>query len=288
MLFPTLVILSLFVYKPVSYWIVAFLDYRVGKSPFAGKWNNFSSFIEFFRDSGDGFRILRNTLSINLCSLFINLTSAMAFAILLNEIKNRFIKSIVQTFSLLPFFVSWVITYSLFQAFFSANSGLVNNLFVKIGFLSEGINLLGDPKYSLLLMIIANLWKSLGYNGVIFLATIAGIDQEQYESASIDGAGRWMKIRHITIPSLTGTLSVLLILNSGWIFSSNMDQFFQFTNPSNLPTMEVFDMFVYRYGFKLMRFSYATAVGLCKTIVSLVLIIINNQVYRRLSARTIF
>jgi putative aldouronate transport system permease protein len=288
MLLPTLVIVGLFTYRPVAYWVIGFTDYNVGRSPFSGKWNNFREFIAFFKSSQDAGRIISNTLSINICSLFASLIGAMAFAILLNEIRNRKLKSFVQTLSLLPYFVSWVITYSFFQAFFSYNSGLVNALLVKAGILSEGINLLGSPKYGLVLMVTANVWKSLGYNAVIFLATISGIDQEQYESAEIDGAGRWAKIRHITIPSLTGTLAVLLILNSGWIFNSNMDQFYQFTNPANLPTIEVFDMYVYRYGLKLMRFSYATAVGVCKTIVSLALLVMTNWIYRRLAAKSIF
>jgi putative aldouronate transport system permease protein len=288
MLFPTLLVTLFFTYKPVAYWYIAFTNYSVGKSPFAGKWNNFKEFITFFAKSRDAGRLIFNTLSINIISLFVNLVGAMVFAILLNEIRNRYIKSVIQTFSLLPHFVSWVITYSFFQAFFSFNSGLVNGLLVKMGILSEGINLLGSPKYGLLLMVSANVWKSLGYNAVIYLAAIAGIDQEQYEAAEIDGAGRFAKIRYITIPSLTSTFAVLMILHSGHIFNSSLDQFYQFTNPANLSAIEVFDMYVYRYGLKLMRFSYATAVGMCKTIVSLALIIMTNRIYKVLMDKSIF
>jgi putative aldouronate transport system permease protein len=288
MLLPTLIIITIFVYKPVLYWVIAFKDYQVGKSVFEGDWIGFSQFREFLIDSGEAFPVFRNTLLINISSLFINLLGAMTFSILLNEIRMKQAKSLIQTLSLFPFFVSWVITYSFFQVFFSINTGLINTVLVKYGIIQEGINILGDPKYSLLLMIMANLWKSLGYNAVIFLATIAGIDQEQYESANIDGAGRLDKIRYITIPSMYGTLSVLLILNSGWILNSNFEQFYQFTNPTNLPTMEVFDMFVYRYGLKLARFSYATAVGIFKTVISLIMIIIANTAYRKLSDRSIF
>ncbi len=126
MLLPTLAFVVLFVYKPVSYWGIAFTDYRLGQGIFEGAWNNFDAFKEFFWDSAEAGRIFKNTLLINLLSLFVNLISAMFFAILLNEIRLKSAKSLVQTFSLLPFFVSWVITYSFFQTFFSANSGLVN------------------------------------------------------------------------------------------------------------------------------------------------------------------
>jgi putative aldouronate transport system permease protein len=288
MLLPTLVLISIFTYKPVTYWVVAFTDYRVGKGYFSGKWNNFRAFIDFFRDSHDAGRIIFNTLSINLSSLAVNILASLVFAILLNEIRTRWIKTAVQTFSLLPFCISWVSGYSLFLVFLSVNSGLLNNFMVKWGIVKEGINFLGDPKFALPLIVFSNLWKGLGYNTIIYLATIAGIEQEQYESAEIDGAGRWGKIWHITLPSLTATMGIILILNSGWILSSNMDQFMQFTKPTNLAAMEVFDMYVYRYGLKLMRITYATAVGICKTIVSIVLIILSNTLYHKLTERTLF
>jgi len=288
MLLPTIIMVILFVYKPVAYWVIAFTDYRVGQGSFEGAWNHFESFKEFFIDSAEAGRVFQNTLVINLSSLFINMISAMIFAILLNEIRFRFAKSLVQTFSLLPFFVSWVITYSFFQTFFSTNTGLVNVLFMRIGLISEGGNLLGDSKNSYLLMIIANLWKSLGYNSVIFLATIAGIDQDQYEAAEIDGASRLGKIWYITVPGLANTLAVLIVLNSGWILSTNFDQFYQFTNPTNITTMEVFDMYVYRFGMKLGRYSYATAVGVCKTVIGLIMLWIANKAYKKMIGTSIF
>ena len=122
----------------------------------------------------------------------------------------------------------------------------------------------------------------------VFLATIAGIDQEQYEAASIDGAGRFSKILHITVPSMMGTMAILLILNSGWLLNSNFEQFYQFTNPTNRPTIEVFDMYVYRFGLQLGRFPYATAVGIFRTIISIVLLIITNSFYKRITGKSVF
>lgn len=288
MLLPTLIGIALFIYKPVTYWRIAFVDYRPGHDLAETAWNHFDAFKEFFLDSAEAGRIFKNTFLINGISLFVNLFSAMFFAIMLNEMKMKRAKSVIQTFSLLPFFVSWVITYSFFQAFFSANNGLVNVLLVKLGVIEEGVNLLGDPKYSVLLMVLSNLWKSLGYNSVIFLATIAGIDQEQYEAADIDGAGRFAKIRYITIPCLMGTMVVLLVLNSGQLLNTNFDQFYQFTNPTNQPTIEVFDMYVYRYGMKLGRYPYATAVGICKTVVSIVMLLVASKAYKKLLGKSIF
>ena len=208
--------------------------------------------------------------------MIIGITIACVFALLLNEIPGRRLKSVVQSASIFPFFVSWVIVYSIFNALFAVNSGMVNQLLVKMGILTKGINLLGDEKYSWALMIIANTWKGLGYNSVIFLAAIAGIDQQLYEAASIDGAGRFGKMRHITLPEIAGTFVILLIIHSGRVFTVNLEQYFMFTNQTNLPTMEVFDMYIYRFGLRMLDFSYATAVGMVKTFVSIVILLLVN------------
>lgn len=288
MLLPTLVVVTMFAYKPIINWIIAFRDYQVGFSIFKGSWQGFKYFTEFFRDSADAGHVIKNTLVINIASLFINLSCAMVFAILLNELRSNKVRRIMQSFSIFPFFVSWVITYSFCRVFFNAGSGLVNALLINMGVIRKGINILGDPRHSYALIIGANLWKSLGYNSVIFLATIAGIDQEQYEAADIDGATRLQKIRFITIPSLAATLAVLLVLNSGWILNSNFEQFYQFSNPTNLDATEVFDMYVYRFGLKLARFSYATAVGIFKSIMSILLLFLSNFVYKKLADRSVF
>ncbi|WP_214627436.1 ABC transporter permease [Paenibacillus agaridevorans] len=288
MLLPTLLVLALFTYKPIIGWVIAFKDYRVGKSMWKSEWTGIASFIEFFIDSTDALDVLRNTLVINIGALVINLTCALIFAILLNELKNKYFKSIVQTFSLFPFFISWVIGYSLIYIFLSSNSGLINMMLVKYEFVEQGINVLGDPKYSWVLMFGVNLWKSLGYNAIIFLAAIAGIDHQMYEAADMDGAGRFSKIRHITLPCIMPTLVVLLILNSGMLLNSNFEQFYLFTNPTNVATMQVFDMYIYEFGLKLGRFPYATAVSIVKTIVSILMLILVNYICKRLANRSLF
>ena len=288
MLLPMLVVILLFTYKPVMYWVIAFKDYKIGTNVFTGEWVGFEYFREFFQDSKEAFYVFRNTLSFNLTSLILGTVSSMAFAILLNEIKIKPLQKFIQSASIFPYFVSWVITYSFCRAFFATGTGLVNTVLMDLGMIKKGYNILGDTRYTFGLLIGASLWKSLGYNSVIYLSTIAGIDQEQYEAAEIDGAGRWAKIRHITIPSLTGTLAVLLVLNSGWLLSSNFDMFYQFTNPTNQTATEVFDMYVYRYGLKLGRYPYATAVGIFKTLTSLVVVMLSNGVYRKMMNRSIF
>lgn len=288
MLLPLIAAVVVFRYLPMTGWLMAFKHYQLGMNVLDADWAGLYYFKQFFKNTGDALYIIRNTLVINILSITLNLTLSCLTAVLLNELLIKKYKTLVQTSSFFPFFVSWVIAYTLFSAFFAANTGVVNTVLVKLGIIDEGINLLGDKKYSWLLMIIVNIWRSLGYNTVIFLSAITSIDTTQYEAAEIDGAGRIDKIRYITLPGVASTFVVLLIMNSGWIFNVNFEQFYLFTNITNRSTMEVFDMYIYRYGLELLDFSYATAVGVIKTIVSILLLIIVNATSKRLSGKSIY
>lgn len=288
MLLPLIAAVVVFRYLPMTGWLMAFKHYQLGMNVLNADWAGLYYFKQFFKNTGDALYIIRNTLVINILSITLNLTLSCLTAVLLNELLIKKYKTLVQTSSFFPFFVSWVIAYTLFSAFFAANTGVVNTVLVKLGIIDEGINLLGDKKYSWLLMIIVNIWRSLGYNTVIFLSAITSIDTTQYEAAEIDGAGRIDKIRYITLPGVASTFVVLLIMNSGWIFNVNFEQFYLFTNITNRSTMEVFDMYIYRYGLELLDFSYATAVGVIKTIVSILLLIIVNATSKRLSGKSIY
>lgn len=287
MMIPMLTAVILFCYIPLGGWAMAFTDYQLGGSMFGGEFIGFKQFAYFFTQAVDSSYVIRNTLVINLSSLAINLITACAFAILLNEVRTSSLRRIVQSFSFFPFFVSWVITYSIFNSFLSMQTGVINVLLQDLGFIDKGINFLSDAKYSWGVILFVNFWKSIGYNSVIFLAAISGIDQEQYEAASIDGASHMQKIRHITLPGLMPTLVMLLIMNSGWIFSSNFEEFNLFSNSVNWQTMEVLDVYVYRYGLKLLDYSYATAVGVIKTIASLIMFFLVNLVAKRINGRSL-
>lgn len=287
MMIPMLAAVFLFSYVPLSGWAMAFTDFQIGGDLFSGEFIGFKQFAYFFTQAVDSSYVIRNTLVINLSSLVINLVSACAFAILLNEVRTSPLRRIVQSFSFFPFFVSWVITYSIFNSFLSMQTGVLNVLMKDLGLIDKGINFLSDSKYSWGVILFVNFWKSIGYNSVIFLAAISGIDQEQYEAASIDGASHMQKIRHITLPGLMPTLVMLLIMNSGWIFSSNFEEFNLFSNSVNWETMEVLDVYVYRYGLKLLDYSYATAVGIIKTVASLVMFFLVNLVAKRINGRSL-
>lgn len=276
MLLPGFILTAIFSYTPLAGWWMAFTDYKIGKPIFGADFVGLEHFKEFFGDLSEAFGLLKNTLAMNLLTLFIGMFAAMAFAILINEVANKKIKKIIQTTSFFPFFISWVIVYNIFNTFFASESGLINVFLKEIGWISEGINVLGDPKYSWGLIVASNIWKTLGYNSVLFLSAITGIDGELYNAAEVDGADRIQKIMYITIPALLPTLQVLLILNVGWIFSSNFDQFYLFTNTMNKENMMVFDMYIYNMGMKNLRYSYATAVGIVKSVVSIATLLFVN------------
>ncbi len=287
MIMPAAVLVLVFNYLPLAGWIIAFKNYSVGRGIWSSEWVGLKHFKVFFMQGSDYLFVIRNTLVINIVGLILGLGGALLFALLLKELRGAWLAKTLQTVSFFPFFISYVIVYSIINALFSVESGAVNQTLMQLGFVEKGINLLGDSKYSWILIWMLGLWKNTGYNSIIFLAAISGISQEQYESADIDGADRFQKIFHITIPNLMGTLVVLLIINSGYILRSNLDMFFLFTNSMNWETMEVLDMYVYRYGLELGDFSYATAVGILLTTLSLIILFVTNGLSKRYMDKSI-
>jgi putative aldouronate transport system permease protein len=287
MAIPAVIHIFLFSYVVLAGWIIAFKNYRAGKTIWSAEWVGLEKFKDFFLLSNDYIFLLRNTLIMNLGSLFIGLLAAFVFAILLNEIRSRFFAKLVQTATFFPFFISWVIIYAFMNSLFAPSTGAVNELLISWGWISDPIELLGDQKYSWTLMIGLETWKGLGYNSIIFLAAIAGIPSEQYEAAEVDGAGRFWKAVHVTVPNMMPTLIVLLILNSGWILNSNFDQYFLFTNSNNWETMQVLEMYIYRYGLQLLNYPFATAVGIMKSVVSVLLVIGVNALSKRVNDQSI-
>ena len=285
---PGMACILLFSYIPIFGWYMAVSDYQIGKqiweAPFAG----FKYFREFFIDSGEALSVIRNTLVMNVGTLVLSLSLAMLFAIMLHEMRGRRYKKLVQSVTFFPYFLSWVMLYSVVYSLFSNSDGAVNNTLMRWGLIQKPINLMGDPKLSWVEIISLNIWNGLGYDSVIFIAAIASIPAEQFEAAQIDGATRWQKIWYVTLPNLLGTLSVLLIMSVGWLFNSGLDKYFLFTNSMNIETMEVFDYYVYRYGMKLFNYSYATAVSVTQALVSIILITGVNAFARHHSEHAIF
>lgn len=287
MLLPALVSVAVFTYAPLFGWWMAFSDYKLGKPIFDASWVGLKYFEEFFADTAGAGHVILNTVVMNVSALVLGLVCALAFAIFLKEVRWTWFRRFVQSASFFPYFMSWVIIYAVIYALFS-NDGAVNASLQSLGLIDKSINILGNPKTSWGLIITVDVWNILGYNSVMFIAAIAGIPDEQYEAARIDGATRFHEMWHVTLPNLIPTMIVLLILGSGSIFNSYLDQFFIFTNTLNISTMEVFDYYIYRFGLKLGNFSYATAVGVVKTLISLILLVGVNWLSRKATDQSLF
>lgn len=288
MLAPAFLVIFVFSYIPLFGWIIAFKDFSVVQGMWNSSWVGLDNFRWFFVTTSDYLYSVSNTLIMNFGTIIMNLSVAFIFSILLYEMRGKFFKKTLQVVSMFPFFISWTVAYSIIYAFLAPTSGVINIMLMKYGIISEPLNVLGDENYAWALIILSNLWKFLGYNAIMFIAAITGIEKEQFESAEIDGAGRFAKSRYILIPHMMATFVVLLILNSGYVFNSDLGQYMLFTNSTNWPKMEVLDMYIYKNGLEQGNFSYATAVGIIKTFISLLMVYGVNFASKKLTEKSIF
>jgi putative aldouronate transport system permease protein len=271
---PLLLLVFVFSYLPLAGWVYSFFNYQAGldllKTPFVGL-KNFVTIIGDSRVWGS----LKNTLIFYLLNL-LTYPLPVIFAILINEANNRPFKKLVQTFTTLPNFVSWVIVFSLAFGLFS-NDGMVNTVLVNMNIIKEPNNLLGDSNIVYGFQTVLNIWKSLGWNAIIYLAAIAGIDSELYDAVKVDGAGRLQTILHITIPMIMPTFFVMLILGISSMLSVGFDQFLLFYNGMVADKITVLDVYVYRVGILNDNISYSTAICMIKSLVGILLLVIANR-----------
>jgi len=284
-----------FNYAPMYGIIIAFKkNYRITESLFSFKflqsaWANlfgFQHFVAFVQDT-EFVNILTNTLGISLLKLCISFPLPIVFALLLNELRNQKLKRVVQTVSYLPHFLSWVVLGGILSTWLS-DTGFINDLLKLCGVVDEGVTFLAYPQYFWGIVVISDVWKEMGWSAILYLAAIASIDQELYEAARIDGAGRFRQITAITLPSIKGTITILFILSVGGLLNSNFDQIFVLWNPLNAPRSNVIDIYTYNVAMKSMRFSYAAAIGLFKSVFAFMLLYIANNVTKKLNDVSLF
>ena len=275
---PFMIIVLLFNYVPIFGWIYAFFDYvpgvKLNDSEFVG--------LEYFKlifTDANVWRSLTNTFIFAILGILFS-PLPMFFAILLNEVKNGPVRKIVQTFTTLPNFISWVIIFSLAFTLFSSD-GLITTMLLKIGIGTEGQNLLGNGDAVYIFQSLLGLWKGLGWSSIIYLAAIAGIDQEQYEAARVDGAGYFRCAIHITMPAMIGTFVVLFILNIGNFLNTGYEQYLLFKNSMTADNIEVLDLYAYRIGLENMDYSYGVAISIIKSVVSVILVTFANLVAKK-------
>lgn len=288
LLFLPLAYLLVFKYIPMIYIQIAFKKYSIVKSvwtlPLADN-HGFEYFIKAFKNP-DFINALRNTLMLNLLDLVAGFPAPIIFALILNELCFKRFKKVVQTIAYMPHFLSWVIISSLALQLFAPNAGLINMLLKDMGF--NTIPFLNDSAHWVGTYVGLGVWQSFGWNSIVYLAAIAGINQELYEAAAVDGAGRFKKMWHITLPGIKPTIVVLLIMNLGNILGSGFDRPFALQNNLVMKVAEVIATFVYKSGIKGLQFSLTTAVGLFQSVVGVFFLLTANWLSRKLGERGIW
>ena len=287
MTIPVFVMGVIFNYLPAWGWYLAFIDFQPGIPVWDSVFVGLKYFARLF-ETGSSFLVaFRNTVVLSLLGLLV-LPAAVFFAVCVSEVKNKAFKTLVQTASSLPYFVSWIIVYAIFFFFLSVDNGYVNQVLLALGWIAEPIDFLGNVDYSWAILTASTIWKTLGYTAIVFIAAIAGLDQELYEAAEIDGASRSQKIMKITIPQIMPTFAVMTILTVGQMLNIGFEQYWSFRNPLTVDAVEVLDTYAYATGIAGFEFSYATAIGVFKTVASCVLLVFANGVFKKIMNRSIF
>lgn len=287
MVIPAIIFVIIFCYIPMYGNIIAFQEFNLAKGFFGSPWVGLKYFKEFFTDLNFPL-VLKNTLGINLLGLLVGFPAPIIFALLLNEVRNTHFKKIVQTVSYLPHFVSWAVFGGFIINVLSPTNGIVNLLAVNLGLIKQPINFIGQAESFWTIMIVAGLIKGLGWGSIIYIAAISGVSPSLYESATIDGAGRFQKMRYITVPSIATTISIMLIFAVSGVLNSGYEQYLVLQNGLNLDASEVIDTYVYKIGISQMRYSYATAVGLSKSFVAIILLVTANWLSKKISENSLF
>lgn len=292
MVIPAAIIVILISYLPMQGITIAFKNYNIFKGIANSPWarnNGFEHFIDFF-STESCWRVLGNTVYIAVLKLLLLTWPPVLLAVLLNELRSAKVMKAAQTLSYLPHFIGWSIAYGIFYNLLNPSNGAVNIILSNMGLINKNINFLSEDVYYRPLIILTGLWKGIGWSSIIYLGVICGIDQGLYEALSIDGGHRGHKFRYIIWPHLRPTFAILFILECGKIMSGGdgFDQAYAFGNASNRQVADILDTYIMRTGFENNRYSYATAVGLFKSIVNLILLLASNKVSKSMTNESLF
>ena len=288
MLMPFLALTAVFSYLPLWGWRYAFFDYKAGDTLTMDKFVGFKWFQELIKNPAtvrDIVKVMKNTLAMSGLGIATSWLP-MAFAIFLCEMKNLKFRRFVQTFTTIPNFISWVLVYAIAFCIFSTD-GFISSLMVNMGIWESGKNFLMDGSHTWLKMWAWGTWKGIGWSAIIYIAGISGIDQQLYEAATVDGAGRFQKMWHITVPGLTSTFFVLLLMSIANILSNGMDQYLVFENATNTDTIRVLDLYVYKLGIGQGSIPLTTVVSMLKSIISVILLFSANKVSKLIRGESI-
>ncbi len=287
MLLPVIAYFAIFKYWPMAGILMAFKDFKLNLGVWGSEWVGIRNFVNVFNTSLFT-RALANTVIISFLKTLFGFPAPIILALLLNEVRHAKFKSVVQTVSYLPHFLSWVVLTGLFEQLLSPSTGAVNYLLKTYFGMEKSIYFMGDNNYFRGTLVVTDIWKNVGWSSILYLATIAGIDTALYEAAACDGATRLQCTWYITIPSLLPTITIMLILNIGSILDAGFDQVLNMYNSAVLKTGDIIDTYVYRVGLGDMEYSTGTAVGLFKNVIGFVLVIGTNSITRRINGNGIW
>lgn len=286
MVLPCIAFFIIFSYIPMGGLILAFKDYKFNKGILGSPWAGFKYFETFFSNY-QAFELIRNTVVVGLIKVVLEFPFPIILAVMLNELKNERFKRFTQTVSYLPNFLSWVILVTMMQRILAPNTGLLNQMIGLLGGDSSTFFMMKEEAFYPIIFI-SDLWKNIGWNSIIFLAAITGIDPTLYEAARIDGARKWREIWHITLPSIRPTIGILFIIGLGSLLSSGFDQIYLLRTPGNMALADTLDVYIIRIGLTGGQYGYATAVGLIQGVVSLILVLAANKASSKLTEISIW
>lgn len=283
-LIPVLIYLILFCYKPMYGIIIAFMKYRPSLGIMDSPWVGFDNFVRFFKDPWF-WRLIRNTFSISFLMIIFSFPAAILLALLLNEVKVSWFKRTVQTITYMPHFIAMVVVCGLINTF-CQSKGLFNDVIALFG--GVRTNLLAQKDFFYPIYVISGIWQDVGWNSIIYLAALSGIDQEQYEAAKIDGAGRIQQMIHITLPGLLPTVSMLLVLNLGSVLSVGYEKILLLYQPLTYEVADVISTYVFRKGLVDADYSFSTAVNLFNSVINIIFLITANRLSKKMGQSGLF
>ncbi|MBU3113335.1 ABC transporter permease [Clostridium lacusfryxellense] len=285
MMLPAVILLIIFHYIPMAGVLIAFEKYYPRTGIFGSEWIWFDNF-KYMMNMPEIYSVIRNTLFIAVMKIVAGLVFSLGFSLLLNEIGSKITKKSVQTLVFLPHFLSWVIVGGIVIDTFSPSTGIINDIIKSLGF--DPIFFLGDAKWFPYTMVITDVWKGFGFGAIIYLAALTGIDHSLYESAMIDGAGRLKQTIHVTLPGIMPIVVLMSVLSIGNVLNAGFEQIFLLYNPAVYSSGDIIDTLVYRVGLVDFQYGVSTAVGLFKSLVSIILITISYKLADKYAGYSVF
>lgn len=284
MILPFMILVFCIYYMPLFGWVYAFTDYKPGKTWANLNFIGLDSFKLIFKDGGNFFNALKNTLCYSGLALLVT-PLPMILAIMITQLRSRKLQRVIQTVTSLPNFISWVLMYSAVYLICSSTDSALNTLIKSFG--GKAYNMLGDKQHAYLVQTLLGIYKTVGYSAIIYISSIAGISQDYYEAAEIDGANKLKRIIYITIPLLMPTFLVLFLLQVGNLLNNGFEQFYIFQTSLTQNKLEVIDTYTYRMGIMMSNYSYSTAISVMKSVISVALLFLTNALAKRIRGESI-